>query len=512
MRILTSAEMAAVDRAATRRTRIPSLLLMERAAEGIVRLAREVAPWMRRATILCGPGNNGGDGLAAARLLARHGVPSRLVTLSPPARLRGDARAQWEALRAEGREAVDASRSFAAALAAISGADLLIDALFGTGLSRPLSGVARRLVGAANGSGVPILSVDVPSGISGDSGAAPGAVIAAHWTGAIAALKRCHVLEPARSLCGEIAVIDIGIPDGLLETRRHRFAMIGWEAIAPLFPPRARDSHKGDFGHVLVVAGSRGKAGAALLCAAGALRSGAGLVTIACPESIEARYLSALPEAMTLPLAEESGAFSSKAAAMLGALLPGFDAAVVGPGMGTGPGAAAVLAAVRRSALPALFDADALNLHPGRPEALRRRAATILTPHPGEAARLLGKTIREVQEDRPAAAEALARRSGATVILKGEATLVASRGGHLWCNSTGSPALAKGGTGDVLAGVGAGFLGQGLEPVDAAVAAAFVHGLAGEHAERASGERGVLASEVAGRIGPVLREFERAGA
>ena len=507
MRILTSGEMAAVDRAAQRKAGIPSLVLMERAAEGTLELAADRFPGARRVAVLCGPGNNGGDGLAAARLLHARGIAATIVALEPPDGFRGDALANWKAARERELPWIPASRA-AVVARELDEADLVVDALFGTGLSRPLSGRARRLVAAANAAGRPILSVDVPSGLSGDRGDVFGPAIRARATAAIAALKRCHAIFPARALCGEIAVVDIGIPDALLETRAHRFAMIGWEEIAPLFPRRPPDAHKGDAGRVAIVAGSRGKAGAALLAALGALRAGAGLVTIACPASIEPGFLARLPEAMTLPLPDEDGALSPAAAEALRALLESCDAAAVGPGLGTGEGARRTVAAVAAARLPALFDADALNAFAGRPEAFRRKAPSIITPHPGEAARLLGSTVARIQRDRPAAAAELARRARAVAMLKGAGTISASPTGNLWLNPTGSAALAKGGTGDVLAGVGAAFLGQGLEASDAAVAAAFVHGLAGEAAGAARGQRGALATEVADAVADVLGSME----
>ncbi|HET7453061.1 MAG TPA: NAD(P)H-hydrate dehydratase [Thermoanaerobaculia bacterium] len=504
MRVLTSAEMAAVDRAAQKKAKIPSRLLMERAAEGVVALGGDLFPGTRRVAVLCGPGNNGGDGLAAARLFHARGISPTIVLLAAPGHFRNDPLANWKAAR----EREIPWRAARDARAALAKADLVVDALFGTGLSRPLAGPARRLVEAANASGRPILAVDVPSGLSGDRGDVFGPAIRATATAAIAALKRCHVLYPARSRCGEIAVVDIGIPEALVETRAHRFATIGRDEIAPLFPPRAPDTHKGDAGRVVILAGSRGKAGAALLAALGALRGGAGLVTIACPASIERGYLARLPEAMTLPLPDEDGALGAGAAKALRPLLADADAVAAGPGIGTGEGARRAVEAVLRSGVPALFDADALNAFAGRPETFRRAAPTIVTPHPGEAGRLLGRSTRAVQADRPAAAAELSRRTRAIAMLKGAGTISASPEGNLWLNSTGSPALAKGGTGDVLAGVGAAFLAQGLEAADAAVAAAFVHGLAGEWSGAERGERGTLASEVADAVAGVLRSFE----
>jgi NAD(P)H-hydrate epimerase len=342
----------------------------------------------------------------------------------------------------------------------------------------------------------------------------PGATVRADWTAAIAALKWPHVLEPARGFCGEIAVIDIGIPDDILESPRHRVNFMTRDPIARLFPRRPEGSHKGSFGHVAVVAGSRGKAGAALLAAEGALRAGAGLVTIACPDSLEPRFTSRLPEAMTLPLPEKEGRVSASATEPVLELFARCDAAVVGPGLGTGETVRKLLLRIAgASALPILFDADALNAFPGDPERFRRtRGATILTPHPGEAARLLGTTTARIQSSRVEAARAIARRSRAVVLLKGSGTLIADPSGNVWFNPTGCPAMATGGSGDLLSGIGAAFLASGLEPVDAAVAAAYIHGLAGESA--ASGtDRGILVSEMACQVPRVFASLlEETGA
>ncbi len=510
MRILTSAEMAAVDRAAQRKEKIPSLLLMERAAEGVVELIRGTWPGARRIGVACGPGNNGGDGLAIARLLGALGVEARIFLISPPSKLRGDAARNLERARAGGLSPVDLTKrpGWNEFRSAVSSMDVIVDALFGTGLSRPLSGLARRTVEEINTARRPVVSVDIPSGLSGDDGAIAGPAVEAGWTAAIAALKRCHVLFPARRLCGEIAVVDSGIPEELIEIGKHPFAVVSEEAISPLFMRRPEDANKGDFGHVAIVAGSRGKAGAALLSAMGALHGGAGLVTIACPESIEGRFTSALPEAMTLPLPEESGALSARAESPLLALLERCTAAAIGPGLGTAPGTVKVLSAlVAHGTIPALFDADALNAFAGRPEILRKRkAATILTPHPGEAARLLSKSTAEIQGSRPECAIELARRTGAVAVLKGAGSLTADPTGRVWWNPTGTPALSAGGSGDVLSGLGAALLARGLEPVDAAVSAVFLHGLAGEVAAEGM-DRGVPASKVARAIPRVVRSF-----
>ena len=503
MKILNSSEMAACDRSARIRARIPSILLMERAAEGVAELVAEKFPRARKVAVFCGPGNNGGDGFAAARLLSGTGRRVRIVTLASPARSRGDAKLNLESARALRLPILDGSGRGARReiLETLEWADLVVDALFGTGLSRPLSGPARRIVDQINSSGRPVISVDLPSGAGGDSGAVLGATVRADWTAAIAALKWPHVFEPARRYCGEIAVIDIGIPDDILESPRHRLNFMTRDPIARLFPARPEASHKGSFGHVAVVAGSRGKAGAALLAAEGALRAGAGLVTIACPESLEPRFASRLPEAMTLPLPEKEGRVSASAADPALELFARCDAAVVGPGIGTGEAVRKfLLRIIGASPLPILFDADALNAFPGEPERFRRkRGAALLTPHPGEAARLLGESTAGIQASRVDSVRAIARRSGAVVLLKGSGSLTADPPGNVWFNPTGCPAMATGGSGDLLSGIGAAFLASGLEPVDAAVAAAYIHGLAGEMA--ASGtDRAILVSEMACQV------------
>jgi len=511
MRILTSAQMAAVDRAAQRTRNVPSLLLMERAASGAADLLLAEFRDARRVLVLCGPGNNGGDGIAAATHLASRGLSPRIATIAPPDSYRGDPSVYLRSARAAGIPIEDLTRRTArrGPAIALAESDVAVDALFGTGLTRPLTGLARRVAAELNRSGRPVLSLDVPSGLSGDHGRLLGQTVRARWTAAICALKRCHVLLPARSCCGEIAVVDIGIAEELLEIPRHRYRMVDREAIAPLFPPREEGSHKGTFGHVAVVAGSRGKAGAALLSARGAFRAGAGLVTIACPESLEPRMTPSLPEGMTLPLPERGGAVARAAAEPLNELLSRCDAAAVGPGLGTAADTVGLLENVlRASSAPMVIDADALNAFAGRPQFFRRRTGrTILTPHPGEAARLLGCSVRAVVDDRPARAAELARRSRAVVVLKGAGTTIADPEGNLWHNPTGSPALATAGSGDVLSGIAAALLARGLEAADAAVAAAFVHGMAGEIAADARGEEGTTASDVANFVARAIQEL-----
>ena len=512
--VLDARRMRAADAAAIRRG-VPSATLMENAARGVSDLiGREFAGW-RRIVVACGPGNNGGDGLAAARLLDRMGFAVRVFTLGSPDAYRGDA--QTNALRAREAgitlEPLSGARGAGSLSRALGEADGVVDALFGTGLDRPLAGSAARTVAAINAAGRPVVAADVPSGLFSDTGEIRGKAIRAAATVAFAAPKVCHVLPPARRLCGRLVVADIGIPPELLAGRGHRLFLATGDAVRALLPPRDPGAHKRDFGSVAVVAGSRGKIGAAVLAARGALRGGAGLVTVFCPASLETVIVAAMPEAMTVGLAEQDGCLTAAAGADLVTRLEEFDAAVVGPGLGTSPGAvAAIRAVVSRTRLPLVLDADGLNAFSGRPRELsRRRGPTVATPHPGEAGRLLGRSARDVQSDRLAAARALAKTTRCCVLLKGEASLTATPDGRVVVNPTGSPLLATAGSGDVLAGVIGALVAGGLPVEDAAAAAAWLHGAAGERLALTLGDAGLLAAEVADAVPRVRRSLREAG-
>lgn len=502
--VLDSRRMRAADAAAIR-AGMPSIALMENAAAALADETLAAFPRARRIVVTCGPGNNGGDGLAAARLLAEGGVDVSIFCLNDPGDYRGDPaanrdRAEEAGLRPRSLAAAGGWRAFSDALA---GADAVVDALFGTGLSRGLTGRAARAVAAIAQCGKPVVAADLPSGLSADSGTLPGPAVRAAVTVAFAAPKLCHVLPPARGLCGRVIVRDIGISGAILDRGRSavRVGVVEASDVARLFPARPADSNKGDFGRVAVVAGSRGKAGAAVLAARGALRAGAGLVTVFCPEGLESAVVSALPEAMTRGFAERGGAFAAEAAADLRKALEGLDAAVAGPGLSTAPGVREILRALLRSPLALVCDADALNVVAGAPSAFaRRRAATILTPHPGEASRLLGISTAEVQGDRLRAAMRLAKSSRSIVVLKGEGTLIATPGGRVTVNTTGTPLLATAGSGDVLAGVIAALLASGLSAEDAAVGAVWLHGAAAERLAERLGDAGLLTHELADAI------------
>jgi len=513
MRILTAEAMRGVDRAAIERLGLPGLVLMENAALGVVDAIGRQYPEAESAAIFCGPGNNGGDGLAVARQLATRGYAVEIFLAlggagAPGAAggraLEGDAGLQLAVCRRleltihelpadgdspAGKAAAEAA--LADALAAAGRHDLVIDALFGTGLARPLTGSFARLVEGLNEVPRPRIAVDIPSGLSGSSAEPPGPHLLADLTVTFAAPKIAHIFPPAADAVGELVVTDLGFPRRLVDEAEGDLHLLVGEELCGLLPPRARDSHKGDYGHLLLVAGSPGKAGAAVLAARAAVRAGAGLVTAAVPEPILAIVHLGSIESMVLPLAAGpaaegggggGGALAAAAAEQVLAAAAGKSAVALGPGLGQD---AETVAAIRRLVaaldLPLVLDADGINAFAGRAaELAARRAPTVLTPHPGELGRLLGISTATVQADRLAAARQAAAATGAIVVLKGSLTLIAAPGGGLYVNPTGNPGMASGGTGDVLTGILGSLLAQRLDPLDAACLAVYLHGLAGD--------------------------------
>jgi len=391
-------------------------------------------------------------------------------------------------------------------------AGVLVDALFGTGLSRELTGRFALAVELVNQAGVPVVAVDMPSGLSADTGRPLGVAVRATLTATMALPKVGQVVYPGREYVGELRVVDIGMPERVIREKAppREYLDRGWAT--GVLRPRAADTHKGTYGHVLVLAGSRGKTGAAVLAAKGSLRAGAGLVTLACARSLQPLMAGYLPEALTLGLSPETPdqeLTPASAEAILSAC-ERMHAAVLGPGFGLSPEAREL--SVRLSLelpVPTVLDADALTALSGRPEQLREaRAPRVLTPHPGEMARLLSRSKAEIQADRLKAAREAARRSGQVVVLKGAATVVAGPDGREAVNSSGNPGMAQGGMGDVLAGIIAAFLAQGYDPFEAACLGVFLHGASGDLLARRHGPFGYTASQVAENLPRVLRELE----
>lgn len=509
MKILTAHEMQRIDRLTTERYGVPSLTLMENAGRGGVEfLESRYAPLSgQRIVILCGRGNNGGDGFVVARLLRDRGVRPRVLLLSDPEGLKGDARANYEKLASSGPpEVVADSAAWQRILPEIQGATLLVDALLGTGLSKPLEGFFAEVVRDINGAFAKarIVAIDLPSGISADGGELIGECVRAHASVTFTAPKLAHVFPPACEYVGDWVVKPIGTPEEALSGDPElQLNLTAREDLAWLKQPRPRAAHKGNFGHVLILAGSIGKTGAAAMAAKAALRSGAGLVTIATARSALPIIAALGMEFMTEPLPEtDAGTISLRALDYggLDRLVEGKDVLAVGPGIGAvAETAEFVRTVVNRYNLPMVIDADGLNAFAGRIDSLHGdNRVRVLTPHPGEMARLCGKSTQEVLSNRLQVAREFARERGVTLVLKGSRTLTAAPGGEIWVNPTGNPGMASGGTGDVLTGLVAGLLAQsgGRATTETVAAAVYLHGLAGDLAAQAVGEISLVAGDV----------------
>ncbi len=512
--VLTADEMRRADRHAIDEVGLPGAALMESAGAAVARVVDERFPRARRVVVLCGRGNNGGDGFVVVRRL---GARAQALLLGEREGIEGDARLHLLACeRSAGRVgAVPDAAAWPGALEALEQADLIVDAVLGTGLRKAPTGLPAAAIEALLGrfeAGVPVVAVDLPSGLPSDGGAYDWPAAKATLTVTFAAPKRGHVLPPACHHVGELIVADIGIgPSSLAEAAPSLFLLQDEDAAAA-FPRRRRGAHKGDFGHVLVVAGSVGKAGAAVLAAGGALRSGCGLVTVATPGPCLAIVAAARAEAMTeaLPV-NASGSLDEAGLACLLDLAAARDAVVLGPGLGQDPGTRALVRAFARECpVPLVIDADGLNALAGDLEALRREVPTILTPHPGEMGRLTGLPVADVQKARPEVAVGLAKRTGAIVVLKGERTIVAEPMGRAAVAAVGNPGLATGGTGDVLAGVVGSLLAR-HGALLSATAGVLVHGRAGDIAARARGEEGLTAGDVVDALPAAIESLRGAG-
>jgi NAD(P)H-hydrate epimerase len=506
--VLSAAEMREVDRRCIQEIGLPGAVLMELAGRAAAEEAEALLPpGGGRVGVLCGQGNNGGDGLVAARHLRHAGHPVEVLLLARPEDLRGDARLEFDILARLGHPV--RSLTEPAELEALhpGGCTVWLDAVFGTGLTRPVEGLfaaALQALERARLAGARIVAVDIPSGVSADSGQVLGLAVRAERTVTFGSPKRGHLLHPGAELTGELVVVDLGFPPALLPSAPGATWLLTDEDLTPYLARRAPAAHKGDFGHLVVVAGSADRPGAAGLCCLGAVRGGAGLVSLAAPPGVLRQVLVGPAEAMGIPAADVHG---------LLAACQGKSALALGPGLGQAPETAeAVLRLALEAPIPAVLDADGLNLLAGRLAELARAAGPrVLTPHPGEAARLLGRTSAEVQADRLGAVRELARLGRAVVVLKGAISAVAEPDGTVYLVPTGNPGMATGGSGDVLTGLLGALLAQGLAASEAACLGAFLHGRAGDLASLALGQRGLAAGDIAAHLPAAMRAFELGG-
>jgi NAD(P)H-hydrate epimerase len=511
VRILSAAQMREADRFTIDEIGIPSLVLMENAGRQVV-AALEAAyePQLNgRIAVLCGRGNNGGDGFVVARTLLQRGVDCAVFVLGIVAEVRGDARVNLDILGRLGVTVVEINDEQAWELhfSEISQCSLIVDAIFGTGLTQALGGMLETVVADINASGIPIVSIDLPSGLSADTPHLVGDCISATMTVTLAAPKLPLILPPGEAHAGDVVIADIGVPSEVIEgLDGPQIELLTREDVRPLLEPRVADSHKGDFGRVLVIAGSRGKTGAAHLSGMGALRAGAGLVTIATPASCLPIVASLAPEFMTEPLAETPDG-QLTAAAVERVMEFSQDVIACGPGLGRGSSVGDFMRAlIDRAELPLVLDADALTVLADEPGRLtgREERDIIITPHPGEMARLIGSSTDHVQAHRIEVASDFAKAHHAYVVLKGHRTIIATPEGRVFINPTGNAGMATGGTGDVLTGMIAAFLAQLLDAEAACRLAVFLHGTAGDLAEASEGEVAMTATDVLAHVGEAV--------
>jgi NAD(P)H-hydrate epimerase len=505
--------MREADRRTTEEIGIPSIVLMENAGRQAVAAMEAMYSDLteRQVGILCGRGNNGGDGFVVARTLAQRDVQVSVFLLGRVADVRGDARTNLEILGRLGLTVIEIadSQSWELHFSELSDCTLIVDAIFGTGLNAPVTGLIESVIADVNASGIPVVAIDLPSGLSADSPDPIGPSIEAALTVTLAAPKLPLVLPPAEMRAGDIVIADIGIPAEVLEAvEGPRVDLMTRSAMRDLITPRASDSHKGDYGRVLIVAGSRGKTGAAHLAATGALRSGAGLVTVATPGSCLDIVAALGAEYMTEPLDEAMNGLDPDGIDRL--LDVARDVIAIGPGLGQAEATRAFIKQlVDQATTPLVIDADGLNAFTDDPDRLSGRDGrdVIITPHPGEMARLVGMSIEEVQASRLEVARNFAVGHHVYVVLKGHRTLIATPDERVFINPTGNPGMATGGTGDVLTGMIAAWLGQLLDAEAACRLAVYLHGMAGDLAEADDGEVAMIASDLAAHIGDAIMEL-----
>ena len=502
MLIVTAEQMRELDRLTIQRYGVASLTLMERAGENIAAaILKHFGRNARRGVIVvAGKGNNGGDGFVVARLLKKKRIPCEVVMLARQDELSPDAAHNLRAfLKLKGKVTELATGNLAFLSQRLRKNSLIVDAILGTGMKNAVRGLFADAIALMNAANLPIVAVDIPSGLNTDSGAPLGVAIQAEMTVALGYPKLGQVIHPGLNFVGALVVADIGIDPRAVAAVAPRTELLEREPVSRLVPRRKADSHKGTYGHVLVCAGSRGKTGAAILACRAAMRSGAGLVTLAAPRSLNAIFATSLVEVMTEPLGENS---REEMAALSDdewhRLLERKNAFLFGPGIGVNDATQNALRWLLRNLdMPWVIDADGLNNLALELNRLRRaRTAPILTPHPGEMARLIGKDTAAVNADRVGIARSFAIEHRCHLVLKGARTVIASADGKVFINPTGNPGMASGGMGDVLAGMLTALLGQGLSAEDAMKLGVYWHGFAGDRVAAAQSEIGLIASDI----------------
>ena len=512
MKIVTAEEMRAIDRATSERFGVPSLTLMENAGAAVAEHVLHSHKRAQRILVVCGKGNNGGDGFVIARLLHERGKQVYVLLLADPTELKGDAAVMYSKLPVPALVVCSSDDLQSDRVQQSLSSDLYIDAILGTGFKAPVSGLYADAIALLNASGAGVVAVDIPSGADADVlTPQQGAIARADAIVTFTAPRPVHVFSTLTQ--GPTCVAQIGSPPEAIVSALH-LNVITARDFSSLIAPRPAESNKGSYGHVLIIGGSLGKAGAAAMAGISALRAGAGLSTVATAKSALPTVAGFHPELMTEPLPEtDSGTIATGANVRIEELLKSISVAAIGPGISREPHTAMLVRSlVAHQTLPMVVDADGLNAFQGQTDQLNgNRRTLVITPHPGEMARLAGCSIAEVQQDRLGVARKFARDHDLIVVLKGHRTLVVEPDGEAWVNMTGNPGMATGGTGDILTGMVAGMIAQHRDsPMSATIAAVHLHGLAGDVARESMGEHSLVATDLLQALPEAFHRAQRA--
>lgn len=530
MKLVTGKQMAAIDRYAIEKMGVPGLDLMERAGQAVFESFCRMPETPKKITVVCGKGNNGGDGFVVARLLEARGIPVSVFLVGEREAVKGDARTNLERAAERGIPIHEIQDQPVGAQCVepllkrltdeLASSDGIVDALFGTGIQGAVRGLAAQVIERINDSARPVVAVDLPSGVDADTGNVAGPCVRAHHTVTFGLPRVGHAFYPGKAYCGALEIADIGFPPKAVEAVvgvqcfEPSLEWINRDEVAAILPCRAPDAHKGDCGQVVVIAGSVGLTGAAALTSEAALRTGSGLVTLGVPESLNDILEVKLTEVMTRPLPEvrKPRCLSLRAVGEIRRLIERADCVAIGPGLGTHRETVELVGRIVGAAtIPLIIDADGLNALSKNPTPLKTTASdVVITPHPGELSRLTGGTIADIRRDPIRAAVEAATEFGVTVVHKGAPAVIATKTGQVYVNATGNAGMATGGSGDVLTGIIASLIGQGLPPEAAAWSGVFLHGLAGDLARDQKGEPGMIAGDIVACIPGALRKIREA--
>jgi hydroxyethylthiazole kinase-like uncharacterized protein yjeF len=519
VKLVTANQMQYLDQVTIEECGIPGIVLMENAGRGAAELLVRYFPEVRRegVAILAGRGNNGGDGFVIARHLKNWGIRAKVYLLSSRDNVHDDARTNLQIWLNMGGEMVELPTrgDFNRAKGYLMDVCLIVDAILGTGLNSEVKGYLKDVISFINTLPQPVLAVDIPSGIDATGGKILGVAIRATLTATFGLAKIGQVIYPGVSYVGKLEVVDIGIPRSIIDNIAIKTHLMDYNELdASLLSSRPIQTHKGDYGHLLVISGSPGKTGAATMVCQGALRIGTGLVTLGIPATLNPILEVKLTEAMTEPLPDlATGYLSTESLVRIKDLLEEKTALALGPGISTQPHIQElILELLPQIKVPMVIDADAITALALRREVLKEcKSPIVLTPHPGEMARLMGTTTKVIQDDRMGVAKDFADSYGCIVVLKGNRTVIASPQGEIYINPSGNPGMASGGTGDVLTGMIGGLLAQGISPLEASKWGVYLHGLAGDIAREKVGEIPLIASDIINHIPSALKEIKACG-